>query len=102
MWATRTGRGNGHMRQEERDVGEDRTVPAGSYIPMRDQPLPEVIRTPYQKTAIPEVGEGDHTGLQERPSFPGSGPYYVSKRQQKHIWSDCLRTRTSAQYTQRG
>ena len=30
------------------------------------------FRAPYQKTAIPEVGEGDRTGLQDRPSFPGS------------------------------
>ena len=26
-----------------------------------------------RKTAIPEVGEGDHTRLQDGPSFPGSG-----------------------------
>ena len=45
--------------------------------------LPEIFSAPYQKVAIPEVGEGDRTGLQDGPLFSVSGHTMSFKRWQK-------------------
>ena len=47
MWAIQTSHGNGHMRQEERELGEDRMIQARNHGPTRDQALPEILNTPY-------------------------------------------------------
>ena len=57
---------------------------------MRDKALPEIFSTPYQKTAIPEVGEGDRTGLQDKPSLSVSG-HTMSSRGGKSIFGRTVR-----------
>ena len=59
--------------------GEDRMIQARNHGPTRDQALPEILCAPYQKTAFPEVGEGDRTRLQDGPSFPGSSHIMSSR-----------------------
>ena len=52
--------------------------------------IPEVLCASYQKTTIPEIGEGDHTGLQDGPSFPGSG-HAMSSRGSRSILGRAVR-----------
>ena len=68
----------------------DRMVQAGGYGPTRDQALPEIFSAPYQKAAVPEVGEGDHTGLQDEPSFSVSD-HTMSSRGGRSIFGRTVR-----------
>ena len=71
--------GTGTRGKKNGTLGEDRTIQARNHGPTRDQALPEILCAPYQKTAVPEVGEGDHTRLQDGPSFPGSSHIMSSR-----------------------
>ena len=57
---------------------------------MRDKALPEIFGAPYQKTAVPEVGEGDHTGFQNGPSLSVSG-HIMSSRGGRSIFGRTVR-----------
>ena len=39
----------------------------------RHPPLPKDLSTAHPEIAFPEVGEGDRSGLQDRPAIPVSG-----------------------------
>ena len=67
-----------------------RTVQARGYGFTRDKALPEIFSTPYQKTAIPEVGEGDRTGFQDEPSLSVSG-HTMSSRGSRSIFGRTVR-----------
>ena len=67
-----------------------RTVQARGDGLMRDKALPEIFGTPYQKTAIPEVGEGDRTGFQDGPSLSVSG-HTMSSRGGRSIFGRTVR-----------
>ena len=57
---------------------------------MRDKALPEIFGTPYQKTAVPEVGEGDRTGFQDGPSLSVSS-HTMSSRGGRSIFGWTVR-----------
>ena len=68
----------------------DRTVQARGDGLTQDKALPEIIGTPYQKAAIPEVGEGDRTGFQDGPSLSVSG-HTMSSRGGRSIFGRTVR-----------
>ena len=77
--------GTGTRGKKDGTLGEDRMIQARNHGPRRDQALPEILHTPYQKAAIPEAGEGDCTRLQDGTSFPGSG-HIMSSRGSRSIF----------------
>ena len=57
-------------RMQGRQVKPHRYRDCGS---TRHPPLPKDLSTAHPETALPEVGEGDRPGLQDRPAVPVSG-----------------------------
>ena len=64
--------GEGTCSQKTGQIGEGRPVQTRDHGAARDQTLPEVIGVADQEVALPEVGERDRTGFQDRSSFSGS------------------------------
>ena len=58
------------------DAGENSETPqvqSGDHGSARHPPLPKDLSTAHPEIAFPEVGKGDHPGLQDRPAVPVSG-----------------------------
>ena len=64
--------GKGPCSQKTGQIGEGGSVQARDHGVARDQALPEVVSVVDQEVTLPETGERDRTGFQERSSLSGS------------------------------
>ena len=55
------------------ETGEAPQVQSRDGGSTRHPPLPKDFSAAHPETAFPKVGEGDHPGLQDRPTVPVSG-----------------------------
>ena len=65
-------------------TSETPQVQSGDCGSTRHLPLPKDLSTAHPEITFPEVGEGDHPGLQDRPAVPVSGDT-VSPRSSRGI-----------------
>ena len=60
------------MRRYAGETSEAPQVQSRDCGSTRHLPLPKDLSTAHPETALPEVGEGDRPGLQDRPAIPVS------------------------------
>ena len=61
------------MRQDAGEAGKTPQIQSRDYGSEGHPSLPRKHSTAHPEVALPEVGEGDRPGLQDRPAVPVSG-----------------------------